>query len=247
MTDGLLLLHAFPLDASMWEPQVEALGREVPIVAPNLPGFGRTAVSEEVLSMDAAADAAFDAMRAAGVDGAVVCGLSMGGYAALAFWRRHPEAVRGMVLANTRAGADDDAGKQRRLALAERLRSEGSGFLVESPPPLLAAGAASELWDRVREIIARQPPEAIAAASVGMAERPDSTGDLAGIDVPVLVLTSSGDQLIPPEASSPMAEQIPGARLEVLDGPGHLSNLEAPEEFARLVREHLLRCGVLPS
>ncbi|HMC36934.1 MAG TPA: alpha/beta fold hydrolase, partial [Actinomycetota bacterium] len=90
-----------------------------------------------------------------------------------------------------------------------------------------------------------QPAEAIASASLGMAERPDSTGDLAGIDVPTLVITSSEDTLIPPEASSPMAEQIPGARLAVIDGAGHLSNLEAPSEFNRLLRDHLARCGVL--
>ena len=77
-----------------------------------------------------------------------------------------------------------------------------------------------------------------------MAERPDSTDDLPGIDVPTLVITSTGDTLIPQEATSPMAEQVPGARLEVIDGAGHLSNLEAPDEFNRLLREHLARCGV---
>jgi pimeloyl-ACP methyl ester carboxylesterase len=196
------------------------------------------------MEMDAAADAGIAAMDANGLDGAVVCGLSMGGYAALALWRRHPERVRGLVLANTRSGADDDAGRERRLALAERLRAEGNGFLVESPPPLLSAGASADLWDRVKGIIAAQPAEAIAAASAGMAARPDSTSDLAGISVPVLVVTSTGDTLIPPEATTPMADQIPGASLQVIDGAGHLSNLESPEAFTDLVRGHLHRSGL---
>jgi 3-oxoadipate enol-lactonase len=235
MADGLLLLHAFPLDASMWEPQVEAL-RHVPVVAPNLPGFGGAPSAGDEMSMDAAADAAADAVRAAGLDRVLVCGLSMGGYAALAFWRRHRDLVAGFVFANTRAGADDEAGKERRRALAERLRSEGNGFLVDSPPPLLSAGASDQLWARVKGIISAQPAEAIAAASLGMADRPDSTGDLAGIAVPTLVITSSGDTLIPPEATRPMALQIPGARLEEIDGAGHLSNLEAPERFNDFLR-----------
>jgi pimeloyl-ACP methyl ester carboxylesterase len=244
MTDGLLLLHAFPVDALMWEPQVSALGGDVQVVAPSFPGFGGTAPLSPVMSMDAAADRVADAAAKAGLDRVVLCGLSIGGYAAFAFWRRHRDRVVGMVLANTRAGADDDAGKERRRQLAERLRAEGNGFLAEHPMPLLSENAPPELWDRVKAWIRQQPAEAIAAASLGMAERPDSSGDLGGIDVPTLVITSTGDALILPEATIPMCEQIPGARLSVIEGAGHLSNLEAPEEFNRLLRDQLEACGL---
>jgi len=198
-----------------------------------------------VLQMDAAADAAVEAADRAGLDRMVVCGLSMGGYAAFALWRRHRPRVVGLVLANTKAGPDDEAGRERRRALAARLKAEGNGFLVESPPPLLSEHAPPQLWQRVKSIIAAQPAEAIASASLGMAERPDSTPDLGGIDVPTLVVTSTADTLIPAEATKPIAAQIPGGRVEVIDGAGHLSNLEAPDEFNRLLREHLLRCGLL--
>lgn len=244
MSDGLLLLHAFPLDSTMWEPQVGALSEEVTVVAPDLPGFGSAPSAGPIMSMEAAAAAAAGALEDAGVDRAVVCGLSMGGYVAFALWRRHRERVAGLVLANTRPGADDDAGKERRRALAARLREEGSGFLVESPGPLLSEHAPPELWARVRDIVRRQPAASIAAASLGMAERPDSTPDLAGIDVPTLVIASTGDTLIPQSATAPMAEQIPGATLVTIDGAGHLSNLEAAGEFTRALRDHLARCGV---
>jgi len=243
MTDGLLLLHAFPLDASMWEAQLNALSPRVTVLAPNFPGFGGAKSTGPVLTMDDAADAAAAACAAAGLDRVVVCGLSMGGYVALAFWRRHRVMVGGMVLANTRSGADDDPARERRRGLAGRLRAEGNAFIADDPPPLLSAGAPAELWDLVKATIRAQPAEAIAAASLGMAERPDSTGDLAGIDVPSLVLTSSGDTLIPPAASTPMADLIPGASMATIDGAGHLSNLEAPDEFNSLLREHLARCG----
>jgi 3-oxoadipate enol-lactonase len=240
--DGLLLIHAFPLDARMWAPQ---LGGEHTL-APDLPGFGGTSPpADGVLTMASAARSCFDALDGAGLDRAVVCGLSMGGYVAFELLRTAPQRIAGLVLANTRAGADTPEGVAGRRALAERLRSEGN-VLVDSPPPLLSATPPDGLWDQVKSWIGEQPAEAIAAAALGMAERPDSTPDLAGIAVPTLVITSEGDTLIPPEVSSPMAEQIPGAQLAVIPEAGHLSNLEDPNAFSRLLREHAERCGVAP-
>ena len=242
--NGLVLVHAFPLDASMWEPQIEAFDGRVPVVAPNLPGFGGAPSAGDVMTMELAARRCLDAMQEADVDQAVVCGLSMGGYVVLELWRRAPHRFAGLVLANTRAGADSEEGASARRALAERLRSEGNGFLVENPVPLLTTDAPEELWARVKGIIAAQPASAIAAASLGMAERPDSTGDLKGIAVPTLVVTASGDTLIPPDATSPMAGQIPGATLRIIEGAGHLSNLQAPEAFNDALSDALGRAGI---
>src|SRR6266496_2816006 len=166
MIDGLLLLHAFPLDASMWEPQLNA-GWDLPALGPNLPGFGGEPGAGDVLTMEAAADHAARVVEQAGLRSLVVCGLSMGGYVALAFWRKYRPMVGGLVLANTRAGADDEAGRERRRQLAERLLTEGN-FLGDNPPPLLSVDAPTDLWDRVKEIVRAQPAEAIAAASLGM-------------------------------------------------------------------------------
>jgi 3-oxoadipate enol-lactonase len=242
MTDGLLLIHAFPLDARMWEPQLGALGDAVPVVAPHLPGFGGTTGSGDVMTMGSAAERCIEALTTAGLDRAVVCGLSMGGYVAFELWRRSRDRIAGLVLANTRAGADTEEGAGGRRALAERLMSEGNGFLVETPPPLLSDAATEDLRRRVSEMIGGQPAASIAAASLGMAERPDSTPDLAGINVPTLVVTSDGDRLIPAEVTSPMADQIPGAELAIIDGAGHLSNLEAAGAFDELLAHHVERC-----
>jgi pimeloyl-ACP methyl ester carboxylesterase len=110
---------------------------------------------------------------------------------------------------------------------------------------LLSADASDELWGWVRGVIADQPAASIAAASLGMAERADSTADLAGIDVPTLVITSDGDTLIPQEVSAPMAEQIPGSELAVIQGAGHLSNVERGGEFSELLVGHAERCGLV--
>jgi 3-oxoadipate enol-lactonase len=244
MTEGLLLIHAFPLDAGMWQGQVEGFAVRLSVVAPHLPGFGGTASVGDVMTMRSAADRCIEALDSAGVDRAVVCGLSMGGYVALELWRSSRGRVVGLVLANTRAGADTPEGAAGRRELAARLTAEGSAFMVESPPPLLSDGASDELRDRVRSLIAAQPASSIAAAALGMAERPDSTPDLATIDVPTLVITSSKDTLIKPEITSPMAEQIPAAALNVIPEAGHLSNMEAPARFDELLATHLTRCGI---
>jgi 3-oxoadipate enol-lactonase len=211
-----------------------------------LPGFGGTeGTGRDAMTMEHAAERCIEMLNGKGVERAVACGLSMGGYVALELWRRHPDRVAGLVLANTRAGADDDAGRERRRALAERLRGEGNGFLVETPPPLLSEGAADDLWATVKGWIADQSAEAIAAASLGMAERPDSTPDLPAITVPTLVISSSGDTLIPPDATRPMGDELPDARYEEIEDAGHLSNLEAPETFDDLLEGHLKRCDLL--
>jgi len=242
VSEGLLLLHAFPLDARMWHRQVATFSPLLPTVAPNLPGFGGTDLAGPVMTMAAAADRAIEAMDRAGLERAVVCGLSMGGYVSFELWRRAPERFAGIVLANTRAVPDSDDGAAARRALAERLRAEGTRVLVEQPPALLSASASDELHRWVRDTIADQPAEALAAASLGMAERPDSSPDLPRIDVPALVIASTADALIPAEVSARMAEQIPGCELAIIEGAGHLSNLEAPDEFDRLLRGHLDRC-----
>jgi 3-oxoadipate enol-lactonase len=243
VSDGLLLLHAWPVDARMWEPQRAAMPAGLPVVVPNHPGFGASPSSGDVTTMESCTVRAIEALEAAGVERAVVCGLSMGGYVAFELWRRARERVIGLVLANTRAVADAPEGARARRDLAERLRREGN-VLAEEPPPLLSASAPAELDRRVRALIAEQTAEAIAAASLGMAERPDSTADLDGIDVPTLVITSTEDRLIAADVSAAMAEAIPSARLEVIEGVGHLTNLEAPEAFNRLLLDHLAACGL---
>lgn len=237
--DGVLLIHAFPLDAGMWAEQVDALAADGwRVAAPSLPGFGGAPSAGPVMSMGAAADRCVQALDAVGLQRAVVCGLSMGGYAAFELWRMARQRVAGLVLANTRAGADTNESAAARRTLAAKLREQGNGFMVAEPPPLLSRRAPPELWEQVTRTIAEQPAEAIAAAAEGMADRPDSTPDLGTIDVPTLVLTSGDDTLITPDATLAMVDHIAGAASDVLDG-GHLSNLEQPAAFTGAVRTFL--------
>jgi pimeloyl-ACP methyl ester carboxylesterase len=239
----LLLVHAFPLDASMWEEQLAAVKDDVDVLAPSLPGFGGTPPAGDALTVEAMANSLVGELDRAGADRAVVCGLSMGGYATFALWRLHRERIAGLVLADTRAEADDEVGRERRRTTADTVKARGSEWMADNPPPLLSEGADPALWEKVKETIRRQPAHAIAAAALGMAERVDSRPILAEIDVPTAVIVGSADTLTPPEMSQTIADGIPGAELTVLDGAGHLSNLESPKEFTAAVRDLLQRVG----
>ena len=238
----LLLIHVFPVDAGMWDGQVAALGSDAQVLAPHLPGFGGTSPAGDVMTMDAAADFLAQELDRAGAERAVVAGVSMGGYVAFSLWRRHRDRVAGLLLANTKSGADDEEGKQKRKAVAEKARTGGSEAIADAPPPLLSEGADPALWDQVKEMIRRQSGDTIAAAALGMGERPDSTPILGQIDVPTTVVVSSGDTLIPAAVTEPMAKAIPGAELVTLEG-GHLSNLEDPGGFNQALRDLLNRAG----
>jgi pimeloyl-ACP methyl ester carboxylesterase len=238
---GLVLIHAFPVDAAMWDRQVASLGTDDEVLAPFLPGFGGSPSAGDVMTMDAAADFVAGEMDQAGLDRAVVCGLSIGGYVAFSLWRRHRRRIAGLALADTRAEPDDEAGVERRKAVAHKARTEGSEAIAENPPPLLSDAADDALWEQVKEMIRRSPGEAIAAASLGMAERPDSRPVLPEIDVPTTVIVGSADALTPPAMSETMARAIPNAELVTLNGAGHLSNLEDPDGFTATLRQLIQR------
>jgi len=231
-TTPVVFLHAFPLNADMWRGQVEALrGRTT--LAPHFPGFGGRPTG--AADLEAFARVVLADMDAAGIPRAVVVGLSMGGYVAFRLHAQAPERVAGLVLADTRAGADDDAGRAKREAQAERARREGLGWLADTMLPGLLGETTRRERPRVVEavssLIDRADAEGVARALEAMRERPDSTPRLAEIRVPVLALVGEEDTLTPVVESRKIAEGVPDGRLVILPGVGHLANLEAPDAF----------------
>lgn len=237
---ALVLLHAFPLDRTMWDRESAALADAAsPIVAPSFPGFGRSEVPKRQPSLDDYADAVVAVMDAAKVERAAIAGCSMGGYVAFAIWRRHRARVAGLALIDTKAEADTPEAAQNRIRLAETIREHGVEALLKTPPKWLRDG--SSRWPALKDLIRAQDREAVAQASVAMAGRPDSTPDLATIDVPTAIVVGEADAITPLAASRAMSEAIPHATLSVIPDAGHLSNLEAPDAFDRAIRAWLRR------
>jgi 3-oxoadipate enol-lactonase len=221
----LLLLHAFPLDARMWEPLRGALGGG-DVVAPTLPGPELDDTLER-----------WAARLLADVEGDLVpIGCSMGGYLAFELWRRAPERIRGLVLADTKAGADGPEARAGREASIRVLRDEGfEAFWAGLAPKLFAAAVAPDVVARARSLASEQPVDALVATLRALRDRSDSNATLATIDVPVLVLVGEEDVLTPPDESERIAAGVASARLVRIPGAGHLSPLEAPEAFAAAV------------
>ncbi|WP_406203138.1 alpha/beta hydrolase [Kitasatospora sp. NBC_01560] len=243
----LVLLHAFPLNASMWSAQLDTLpgrtGHEARVIAPDQRGFGGTALGTDEPSLDAVADDLALLLDAAGIDRAVVGGLSMGGYVALAFARRHPDRLAGLLLANTRATADTAAARANRERIAAAVLARDSvRLLLDEKTAAGQLGPASlHLVDRVQGMIAAAPPAAVAWAQRAMAARPDGLDVLAGLRVPAAVVAGEEDGLVPLAEAELMVRARPDAELTVLPGVGHLSALEAPEAFDAAVRRLLER------
>lgn len=230
----LLLLHGFPFSSESFWPQLDSPPAGVRLLVPDHRGFGQSAPGDGVSTMEALADDALALLDALSIPHAIVGGVSMGGYVAIALARRDPGRVRALVLIDTQASADDEAGRARREAVAREVEEKGLAPLAEAMlPKLLAPTASDEVKARVDRMMRAQSPAATAAASRGMATRTDGRDILSRIGGPCLVVVGEQDVVTPPEKAKAMAALMPQARLEVIPGAGHLPNLEQPQAFQR--------------
>ncbi len=241
----VLFLHAFPLNKSMWSGEMKTLLAEerYRLVSLDWRGFGESDITADVSTMETFADDVAGLMDTLGMRDAVLCGLSMGGYATFAFLRKYPQRVKGLILADTRPGADTAEARANRENVARIAAEQGTEAIADLQVPKLLSDYTlqhhPEVEARVRQMIAAATPQGIAAASRGMALRADSTDLLANITCPTLVIVGQQDALTSPEVAQDYAAQIPNAQLVVIPQAGHLSNLEQPEAFVQAVSSFL--------
>lgn len=247
----LVLLHAFPLSHQMWRPQLDAPPPGWRLIAPDLRGFGASDRVPPLAARPAAGaqsvhDYAQDVVALIdelGLEQPVVAGLSMGGYVAFALLRLAGARLGGLVLADTRAEADTDEARGNRRRMQDLVLEKGVAAVADQMlPKLLGATTMRErpsLADDVRELIEGNSPEAIHDALEALATRPDSTALLGTIRCPTLIVAGGEDALTPVALHEAMHARIAGSRLEVIGEAGHLSNLECPAEFSRVLRDFL--------
>jgi pimeloyl-ACP methyl ester carboxylesterase len=249
----LVLLHGFPLEHSMWQPQLDALADCCQVLAPDLRGFGGSSweesaprVAREGVDMQTYAQdviALLDELQI--TEPVILCGFSMGGYILWQLALRYPERIKALVLADTKAAADSAEASAGRLAMAEQVMASGGAGVAEGMlPKLLAASTRAsrpELVEQVAAMIRQAPPAAIAAALRGMARRADVQPQLAGMDWPTLVLVGEEDVISPPEEMRAVAARLPQAEYHEISGAGHMSPLENPVDFNRALRAFVVR------
>jgi 3-oxoadipate enol-lactonase len=232
----VVFLHAFPLNSAMWQAQLDAFGRVRSTIAIDLKGFGLSDAPDDPTSysMERYADEVVAVARASGAPRFIACGLSMGGYVAFAILRKYPDAVAGLVLADTKSEPDDDGARSKRRSQQAQLQSEGRERVVESLINTLLAESTRQtrpdVVSRARALM-NNPVEGMIGALDAMSRRPDSSDLLDSIEVPVLVIVGEHDAVTPPPVSRAMHERIPNAELVTIPDAGHLSNLENPAAF----------------
>ncbi|MFI5310532.1 MAG: alpha/beta fold hydrolase [Gemmatimonadales bacterium] len=238
----VVFLHGFPHNRSLWAAQRGGLAAPCRFIALDLRGFGESTGSPP-FSMDQYADDVALTLAALRVPPAVVGGLSMGGYVALALWRRHPELVRALVLADTRAGADDESGRAGRRAMIALAREKGAGAIADRMIAGMIGKTTREkhpdLVEAMHRMMSLASVEGIAGALDAMAQRPDSTPTLATIAVPTLIIVGEEDVLTPVGEARALRAGIAGSRLEIIEGAGHASNFERPAAFNHVMSEFL--------
>ena len=234
--EPILFVHAFPLDRRVWKSQIATFAETHRVIAPDLPGFGKSGSPRAAMSIDDYADSLAGVLDALEIrEPVTLCGLSLGGYIAFAFLRRHRDRLRRLVLCDTKSAEDPLQKKADRELLAVQVLEQGTANLAQNMPlNLLGQTTQRErpaIVETVREMIADASPEGVAAASRAMALRPDSTDLLAEIDVPTLIVCGEEDPISPPQEMREMADKIRGAAYVEIAGAGHLSPFERPDDF----------------
>jgi len=233
----IVLMHGFPLDHSMWDGLLPQL-QDADVIAPDLRGFGESAVVDGAYSIEDMADDVIGLLDALKIEKAALVGHSMGGYIALAAARKYAGRIASLGLVATQALADAPERKAGRYATAEQVGAQGSVVVADAMAPKLSANP--EHIARLRELILRQPPAGVMGALSAMAERPDSTGILPTLGFPVVIVHGLADLLIPPDRSQEMKTSIPRATLLEIPNAGHMPMWDAPVEVGKALKDGLL-------
>ena len=239
----VLFLHGFPHNRSLWAPQLGALATAARTISMDLRGFGES-VPGSAGSMDDYADDAAALLDTVGIDRVVVVGLSMGGYATFALWRRHQARLRALVLCDTRAGADSETSRASRREMQALAQDRGLAAVANQ----LISGMVGpttrlnnpELVDEMHRMMSLAPEDGVVGALEAMLTRPDSTPTLASIAVPTLIIVGDEDVLTPVKEARAMHLAVTGSRLEIIAGAGHVSNAERPATFNHVLSEFLI-------
>ncbi len=239
---ALLLIHGFPHDHTAWAPQLRDLAPHARVIAVDLRGPAVDDKDPAPITMEAHAQDLVQLLDHLGIDQAVVCGLSMGGYVALAFALEHPMRTAALVLCNTRAGADDEQGRAGREQTAQRALEQGTSVIARGMvAKMVTDQAPAGVREDILAMMERQRPATVATWARGMAVRRDQQPRLGSIQVPTLIITSDADEAISPAESATMHRMVPGSTFVNIPGAGHMSNLEAPAAFNAALTDFLAR------
>jgi len=231
----IIFIHGFPFDKSCWQPQMSVLRAHYRVITYDIRGFGKSSISLEIPDMDTYADDLIQFMDHMGIQKAIVCGLSMGGYILLNAVHRFQERFQAIILCDTQCNSDTAEIKEKRNdAIAQVMGGRLNEFADQFMSKVFNADLVKEesiLFARVKQIILGTSPETIIGALNALKNRKDMCGEMHIITVPALIICGEQDKLTPMIKSEALQKGIANAELYPISGSGHLSNMEQSEYF----------------
>ncbi len=241
--EPIVLIHGHPFNRSMWSAQGKLLSTAYRVITPDLRGYGESTVTVGRVNLEDHAADIHSLLDALGVNRIILGGLSMGGQIVMEFYRQFPAQVRALILADTFAQLDPPERRENRITTADRLVREGMGEYAQEVLPMMITPAniesQPEVAAHVLKMMRSTPPAGAAASLRGRAERRDYVTLLSGIHVPVLIVVGREDEFTPVADAELMRGLIPNSRLEVIEGAGHMPNLERESEFNAMLMNWL--------
>ena len=239
----IVFIHGFPFNKSSWEDQLTALEKNHRVIAFDIRGFGQSEKGEAEASIDLYASDLLQLISELKLGKVTACGLSMGGYILMNAVCREPEKFSTIVLCDTQCIADSKEGREKRFKTIEKINAEGlekfaEGF-VQNMFWRETLENNKELVDRVKQMITSQKKETVTGALKALAGRKETCNGIKSLKIPALIICGKEDTVTPLSQSELLNNSIPGSRLQVIENAAHLSNLEKPNEFNRILVEFL--------
>ena len=238
----LVLVHGFPLDNRIWESQIANLSDKYRVIAPDLPGFGKSQPPRP-FTMQSLADTIHEFATQVKATPFVLAGLSMGGYMSFAYERKYPTTLKALILVDTKAEADTTEGKAGRDKMIQTARTSGSPAIAAAMLPKMLAPQSQQnrpqLVQQVKAIMEACPPQTIEYALAAMRDREDYRDCCPSVALPTLIIVGDADAITPPAVAEAMNKSIPHSKLTIIKGAGHLSTMEQPEQINQAMRQFL--------
>jgi len=239
----LIFIHGFPFNKEMWSTQLTALGNAYRCIAYDVRGHGDSEAGAAQFSIPQFADDLLSFMDALKIDKAIIVGLSMGGYIALHAIEKNAGRIAGLILCDTQCAADTQEGRDKRKKTIAFIQKNGLEVYTEESLKNLFAPASLQLKTEevsfIKNTILNTKPDNICLTLQALADRKEKCTILKDINVPALILVGKEDKITSPEAAEKMHQEINGSEIGIIDGAGHLSNLENPEGFNERMKSFL--------
>jgi pimeloyl-ACP methyl ester carboxylesterase len=235
---AVLLLHGFGEESSIWDAQVAFLQQHCRIITPDMPGSGRSdlrAIAGDSPTMEHYAAIILELLNTEKIDRCILLGHSMGGYIALAFAELYPERLEAFGLINSTAFADSAEKKQVRARAIETIGAHGAySFLKTTIPTLFSTAFRGQHQEQISALIEKGKEfskEALQQYYRAMMNRPDRTAVLKSNPLPVLFVIGTEDAPAPMNDVLQQTHLPDKSYIHVLQGIGHMSMLEAPDQL----------------